>query len=195
MYTLDDLLRAINSYTEQYDIILSKTCEGKIGVHFTFNNEYWFQQFKSINGQNYGDNYFHTLFRAQITGFTVGFNYSPKLQYMLGLEYVDYSDDYAAYWGKRMTDIMDGVNKMFVYCDEVEASIVGDSKSKLLAIVPIELNGQGTGQLFSYSPPSIPKKLIKSKITQLHIKLCDSSNRLIPFDAGTVNIECVVENA
>ena len=191
VYTLDALLRVINSYTEQCDIILSKTHKGKIGVHFTFVNEYWFQQFKSINTQNYGNNYFHTLFRAKISGFKVEFNYSPKLQYMLGLEKVDFSNDYTTYWGKYMTDI----NKMFVYCKEVEASIVGDSKAKLLAIVPIELNGQGTGQLFSYSPPSIPKKRIKSKITQLHIKLCNPSNRLITFDAGTVNIECVVENA
>ncbi len=195
VYTLDTLLRVINSHTEQYDIILSKTRQGKIGVHLTFENEYWFQQFKSIDGLNYPDKYFHTLFKALLTGYAVAFNYSPKLQYMLGLEKVDFSDDYKSYWGKNMTDIMDGVNKMFIYCDEVEASVVGDSNSKLLAIVPIELNGQGTGQLFSYSPPIIPKKLIKSKITQLHIKLCDPSNRLIPFDACTVNIECVVENA
>ncbi len=191
VYTLDTLLQTINSHTEQYDIILSKTREGKIGIHLTLDIEFWYQQFQSNDGTN--DNILYKLFKEHVTGLKVLFNYSPKLRYMLGLDDVEFSDDFRSYWGKHMTDIMDGVSKMFIYCDEVEA--VGDSNSKLLAIVPIELNGQGTGQLFSYTPPVIPKKLIKSKITQLHIKLCDPSNRLIPFDTGTVNIECVVENA
>ncbi len=94
VYTLDNLLRVINSHTEQYDIILSKTCEGNIGVHLTFDNEYWFQQFKSVDGLNYPNNYFHTLFKTPLSGYAVNFDYSTKLQYMLGLDKVEFSEDY-----------------------------------------------------------------------------------------------------
>ncbi len=52
VYTLDTLLQTINSHTEQYDIILTKTREGKIGVHLTLDIEFWVQLFKSNNGTN-----------------------------------------------------------------------------------------------------------------------------------------------
>ena len=195
IYTLDKLISALNSYVEEYDIIIEKTREGKVGVHFNFDIEYWYQQFKSSSGYAYDGwrdlNVFHC--GAQFRRLNVSFTLSEKLKYMLGLDEVEFNEGYTAYWGKNLPDIMDGVNKIFIYCDEVEASIVGDSKSRLLAIAPIELDGQGSGELFTYSPPNIRRKLIKSKITELHLSLRDSSSRLIPFSAGSVNIECTLE--
>ena len=45
----------------------------------------------------------------------------------------------------------DGINTIFVYCDEVEHSIVRNTHSKLLAIVPIQVEGQGSAALCAYT--------------------------------------------
>ena len=180
IYTLDKLISTLNSYVEEYDIIIEKTREGKVGVHFNFDIEYWYQQFKSSSGYAYDGwrdlNVFHC--GAQFRRLNVSFTLSEKLKYMLGLDEVEFNEGYTAYWGKNLPDIMDGINKIFIHCDKVEASIVGDSKSCLLAIASIELDGQGSGGLFTYSLPNIRRELIKSKITELHLSLHDSSSRL-----------------
>ena len=53
IYTMKMLVDTLNSYVEEYYIIISQTREGKIGVHFNFNIQYWFQQFKSTDGLAY----------------------------------------------------------------------------------------------------------------------------------------------
>jgi hypothetical protein len=164
IYTMKTLVDTLNSYVEEYDIIISQTREGKIGVHFNFNIQYWFQQFKSTDGLAYNGGSLNSFQSGHtVLPLNVSFAYSPKLQYMLGLEQVDFNEKYTAYWGKNLPDIMDGVNKIFIYCDQIDASIVGDSKSRLLAVVPIELDGQGSGELFTYSPAKHVKKADKIK--------------------------------
>ena len=164
IYTMKMLVDTLNSYVEEYDIIISQTREGKIGVHFNFNIQYWFQQFKSTDGLAYNGGSLNSFQSGHtVLPLNVSFAYSPKLQYMLGLEQVDFNEKYTAYWGKNLPDIMDGVNKIFIYCDQIDASIVGDSKSRLLAVVPIELDGQGSGELFTYSPAKHVKKADKIK--------------------------------
>ena len=86
-----------------------------------------------------------------------------------------------------------GITEFFIYCDEVEQSIVGDVKARLLAIVPINLEDQGSASLCSYKPPEVARGLVKSKITHFHIGIYDKRYTLIPFSAGTVAIECVVD--
>jgi hypothetical protein len=39
------------------------------------------------------------------------------------------------FYGKWLPDMTNGINQMFIYCDEVVPSIVGNTKSKLLARV------------------------------------------------------------
>jgi hypothetical protein len=97
------------------------------------------------------------------------------------------------FYGKYMPDMTNGINKMFVYCDEVLPSIVGNTPSRLWCIVNLEMEKQGSGTLCSYAPPDVSRKLIKAKIKDLHISLRDTENERINFSAGTVNIECVVE--
>jgi hypothetical protein len=86
-----------------------------------------------------------------------------------------------------------GITHIFIDCDEVNHSVVGDTKSQLLGTLNIQWNEMGSGKIFTHTMPRITRNLIKSKIAQLHIKLCDIENNLIQFSAGTVGIECVVE--
>ena len=51
--------------------------------------------------------------------------------------------------------------QMFIYCDEVLPSIVGNTKSQLLARVSIQSEGQGSRTLCTYTPPDVPRQLIK----------------------------------
>ena len=61
-------------------------------------------------------------------------------------------------------------------------------------IVSLQAKDQGNGELCNYTPPNIKKKFIKTYIDMLDLTLNDSSGHLIPFDAGTVNIECLIED-
>jgi hypothetical protein len=98
-----------------------------------------------------------------------------------------------SYMGKILPDISDGIDKMFIYCDQVEMLVVGDTYARLLAIVPLKPKDRGNGSLCVYTPPDIRRKLIKSRINQFNIGLYDTTHTLIPFSGGTVNIECVIK--
>ncbi|CAB3982219.1 Hypothetical predicted protein [Paramuricea clavata] len=98
-----------------------------------------------------------------------------------------------SFMGQALPDISNGIDKMFVYCDQLEMSIVGDTYAPLLAIVPLKARDWGSGALCVYTPPNTRHKLIKSKINEFKIAIYDTTHTLIPFSSGTVNIECVVE--
>ena len=87
----------------------------------------------------------------------------------------------------------DGIDKMFICCEEVENSIVGDTYARLLAIVPLKAKDRGSGALYTYTPPNIQRKLVKARINELNIGIYDTTFTLIPFSGGTVNIEYVIE--
>ncbi|CAB3977904.1 Hypothetical predicted protein [Paramuricea clavata] len=98
-----------------------------------------------------------------------------------------------SFMGKALPDISNGVDKMFVYCEQLEMSVVGDTYAPLLIIVPLNNNDRGSGALQVYTPPNTRRRLIKSKIDQFKVTIYDTTHTLIPFTSGTVNIECVVE--
>ena len=81
-----------------------------------------------------------------------------------------------SYMGKFLPDISDGIDKMFIYCDEVENSIVCDTYARLLAIVPLKAKDGGNGALCMYTQPNIRRKLIKARINQLNIGLYDTTH-------------------
>ena len=60
-----------------------------------------------------------------------------------------------------VTDMTNGINQMFIYCDEIVPSIVGNTKSKLLARVSIQSENQASGSLCTYVPPDVPRELMK----------------------------------
>ena len=103
---------------------------------------------------------------------------TPSLEYMLGLtEWVvhpdmvvarDHQSNKKATWfeiilftatkpehytlyGKYIPDMSNVIGNMFIYCDEVEQSIVGDVKARLLAMIPIDSENQGSSSLCNYS--------------------------------------------
>ena len=98
-----------------------------------------------------------------------------------------------SYMGKFLPDISDGIDKMFIYCEELEMSIVGDTYGRLLAIVPLKAKDRGNAALCVYTPADTRRKLIKARVNQLSIGLYDTTHKLIPFSGGTVNIECIIE--
>ena len=97
------------------------------------------------------------------------------------------------FYGEYLTDVTNGVNTIFVYCDKVARSVVGDTNSRLLTCIHIQKDNEATGELISYTPPPFVTRLINSKIENVHITLRDTAYNLIQFSAGTVNISCVVE--
>lgn len=192
-YTLGALIDILNNYLEEYDVTFEKTKYGKVAVHYAFQYEHWYIQSQSNTGLSFDQRELNVFQKSDMAlSMELGIQFSEKLKYMLGFE--EYQTvNYRTFFGSKLPDIMDGVNKIFIYCDQVEASVVGDTKSRLLVVVPIDVSRQGTGQLFSYAPSDTKKKLIKAKIPNFKLTLCDSSSRLIPFDAGSVSIECLLE--
>jgi hypothetical protein len=61
------------------------------------------------------------------------------------------------FYGKWLPDMSNRIDKMFIYCDQVQQSIVGNTKSQLLAIVPIKMKGQGSAALDTHTTRRIPK--------------------------------------
>ena len=51
------------------------------------------------------------------------------------------------------------LNKFYIYCEELERVLVGDTSAELLAIIPINWGkqGNGTGQLINYSTDKAKK--------------------------------------
>ncbi|CAB3998675.1 Hypothetical predicted protein [Paramuricea clavata] len=94
---------------------------------------------------------------------------------------------------KFMPDMSNGIKKMFIYCDEVEHSIVGNVKARHLASIPIVTEDQGSSSLCNYRPPEVTRGLIKCNIKDLHIGIYDTTFTALPFSAGTITIECVIE--
>ena len=98
--------------------------------------------------------------------------FSDSLQYMLGFD-----DDKITFqsendWvqeniepaqsvrAKYLSDIENGVSNLYIYCNELESSIVGDSNSELLCIIPLSnQQEQPIGANISYQPPSTRKKI------------------------------------
>ena len=96
-----------------------------------------------------------------------------------------------------LPDVSDGLNKFYIYCEELERVLIGDTSAELLANVPIDWSkeGKGTGKLINYTPDKAKKKFKKTLISSLHISLRDGEGKLIPFDSGSVLISCLVHHA
>ncbi|CAB4040550.1 Hypothetical predicted protein, partial [Paramuricea clavata] len=51
-----------------------------------------------------------------------------------------YNPALGTFYGAYLPDMTNGLTRMFIYCDEVVASMVGDVYGKLLAVLKIETN-------------------------------------------------------
>ena len=134
--------------------------------------------------------------------------FSDSLKYMLGFDDDKITFQSENEWvqeniepaqsvrAKYLPDIENGVSALYIYCNELESSIVGDSNSELLSIIPLSnQQDQPVGANISYQPPSTRKKFKKNHINNLHFMIKDSSGQLIPFDYGKVVIEALIHHA
>ena len=97
------------------------------------------------------------------------------------------------FYGKYTPDITNGKTRMFVYCDEIVPSIVGDVRASLLAQLKIETDYNKSVGVYTQNLPDVSRELINSQIKSLHIRICDLENKLIQFSGGSVSIECIIE--
>jgi hypothetical protein len=104
-----------------------------------------------------------------------------------------YNPALGTFYGNHLPDMTNGLTRMFIYCDEVVDSIIGNTHGKILVMLQIETDAMGSSHLYTYTCPETTVKLIRSKIDKFHIKVCDSEFNLIQFSAGTLGIECIVE--
>ena len=97
------------------------------------------------------------------------------------------------FYGKYMPDITNGKTRMFIYCDEVVPSVVGDVRAPLLAQLKLQTQYDESVGLRTHDLPNISRELINTQIKNLHIRICDVENKLIQFNGGSVGIECIIE--
>jgi hypothetical protein len=97
------------------------------------------------------------------------------------------------FYGKYSTDITNGNTRMFIYCDEVVPSFVGDVRAPLLAHLSLQTNYDTSTGLYTHDLPNISRELINTQIKNLYIRICDVENNLIQFNGGSVGIECIIE--
>jgi hypothetical protein len=97
------------------------------------------------------------------------------------------------FYGKYTPDITNGKTRMFIYCDEVVPSFVGNVRAPLLAQLKIETNYKTSVGVHTQNLPDITRELINSQIKSLHIRIHDLENNLIQFSGGSVSIECIIE--
>ena len=97
------------------------------------------------------------------------------------------------FYGKYSTDITNGNTRMFIYCDEVVPSFVGDVRAPLLAQLSLQTKYDTSAGLYTHDLPNISRELINTQIKNLHIRICDVENNLIQFNGGSVGIECIIE--
>lgn len=219
IYNLQRLIEYVNNAYVAYNMYFSVSKSGKVVISSNLNIEYWLLQASATYAGTHGHdgiilNSYHESSKA-FTNYTVRKNnvtkqfpvrvtikLSEKLAFMFGfnnpiieLDLKDNDDFFVT--GNYLPDVSDGLNKIFIYCEELERSLVGDSSSELLTTVPLQWDAQGggNGQLISFSPVKTKKKFKKADILSLHISLRDTTGELIPFDSGTVTIDCLVHNA
>lgn len=152
IYSIQNIVDFMNNWQEEYNVMLQKMDNRKIAIHISSVVEYWFlqQQDTSYGVGNVPVSYNGgKLSYLQIgeendkvkCAMKVSLMLSEKLCFMFG----DFEqlEDHHSSTGKNlnntdiknitlnsiyMADSTDGVNKMFVYWDKVEKSMVGDSK-------------------------------------------------------------------
>ncbi|CAB3996216.1 Hypothetical predicted protein [Paramuricea clavata] len=98
-------------------------------------------------------------------------------------------------YGKYAPDMTNGKTCMFIYCDEVVPSVVGDVRGPLLAQLQIKRQDDDNmiEAMHTHDLPSVTHELINTQIKNLHIRICDMENKLIQFNGGSVGIECIIE--
>jgi hypothetical protein len=215
-YSLENMILTLNMLTNEYDVFFFLLNGGRVGVNFGATVTHLFLGTLHSNYQKYVLKKLSNCIDIEMTEtmkYMLGLSklvlhpdvakhkqqaITPLLSDWLYISnylisYRSINREYTLVYGKYSTDITNGINTIFIYCDEVARSVVGDTNSRLLTCVHIQKDNAVSGELVSYTPPAFVTRLVNSKIEKLHITLRDTEYNLIQFSAGTVNISCVVE--
>ncbi|CAB3977068.1 Hypothetical predicted protein [Paramuricea clavata] len=175
-YSLEKLIHVINSYVDEYDVNFRILNGSRIGVTYNIEREYWFSNESiTVNTRN-PKQIFQVFSQTTKEGDELEIELTKPLQYILANEQGT-NGFVCSYMGTFLPDISDGIDKMFIYCDQVENSIVGDTYGRLLAIVPLKPKDRGNGSLCVYTPPDIRHKLTGAEIKDpFHIAFPEIDN-------------------
>lgn len=227
IYNLERLIEYINNAYDEYDVFFSIEKNGKIKLNVNLDVEYWLLQTDATytvvthslsSDLAHDGSKIHVFRQVELDKpdykYVVNIDMSEKLSYMFGFKNNHYEFDsttsgtvdgkwlrekgmYASRFADYLPDVSDGLNKIFVYCTELERVLVGDTSAELLCTIPIQWSGQGrgNGELVCFSPARVKKLFKKDNIGVLHISLRDSIGELVPFDSGTITIECLIHYA
>ena len=221
-YSINKLLRYLNELVDEYDMTFVIQEGGRIGVKFNGIPDLIEQNTNNDDGVTWNTD-FKIAKRLYLQGDLFSFQLTTALEYMLGLKeiivhpfikqlkighslaHLDWlafiiatfsnnsKREHSTFYGKFLPDMSNGIKKIYIYCDEVDQSIVGDVKARLLVTIPIKVEDQGSASLRTYSPPTIVRRLIKNKINAFHVQLFDVTFTPIIFSSGSLSIEAVVE--
>jgi hypothetical protein len=222
-YTLTNLLQVLNAYLNEYGIYFIALPSKRIGVTLnvagltftyryaavdkltskTFENVVWngieFEMTKDLKYMLGLDKW---VLHPTVVSEAVfrGWEKDASLQQIIKVVYQKmnaydkpYNPALGTFYGKHLPDMTNGLTRMFIYCDEVVDSVIGNTHGKILVMLQIETDAMGSSHLYTYTCPETSVKLVRSKIDKFHIKVCDSEFNLIQFSAGTLGLECIVE--
>lgn len=103
-----------------------------------------------------------------------------NLAYLLGFSKNNISTNTVA---ERPVDFTNNVNTMYIYCDAVDYSIVGNKKSNLLQCCPLTGSYGGMQQLMFPTVRYLP--ISKDSIDAIRIELLNEFGQPIPFNWGS----------
>ena len=206
IYSIMQLINTLNNCLDEYNIFFSLNSNGKVGINVDRYVEYWFcQNIPSYTIGQVEESYDgHPLHNYHLSNkssnMRIKLTLSEKLCFMLGFnktneEIIFDQNTDNTIESSFLPDPSDGINKIFIYCEEIERTLVGDTSAELLTTVPIQRQGRGSGSLFCFNPVKSQKKLKKSYISSFHITLRSPTGSLIPFDSGTVSIDTIMHYA
>ena len=180
-YNLEKLINFLNNMLEEYGIYISKD-NSKIKISTDLYIEYWLNQHSSTTGKQHdGENLnkFHlsskscenlqkkfkinlTITLSKKLAFILGFKQSV-LHFLQEIDNETINSTAQTIFSDYSPDVSDGLNKFYIYSDELERVLVGDTSSELLAIVPINWakQGEGSGELINYQCDKAKKKFKK----------------------------------
>jgi hypothetical protein len=222
-YTLSKLLEVLNAYMNEYGVYFIALPSKRIGVTLNVSGLIFTYRYRHNdpvksttfeNGVGHGIEFEMTKDLKYMLGLekwvlhpTVvseavfrGWEKDASLLQIIKVVYLKmnaydkpYNPALGTFYGKHLPDMTNGLTRMFIYCDEVVDSIIGNTHGKMLVMLQIETDAMGSAHLYTYTCPETSIKLIRSKIDKFHIKVCDSEFNLIQFSAGTLGLECIVE--
>ena len=90
------------------------------------------------------------------------------------------SDFYShAHWADFLPDQSDGLNFIYIICNETKLVTVGFEERIVLLVAPMEWSMQGTSDIVNYSPPNHLRKLLLGFHHQLMMSIKNSFHLIL----------------